>query len=148
EQIGRFLLNAHVEAVGSGAAGTMERPLVLIVNDDPDESRSLAGRLAECGFASIAAADGVEALKVAKESRPEVIVSDVLMPEMDGFRLCQAVRADSDLQSIPLVLTTSGSIQRSDELMAKTIGANAFVLRTGPLDEVAEAVRRSLAAGA
>ena len=122
--------------------------LVLVVNDDSVERRILSERLVAEGFKVAIARDGADGLDQARRLQPAVIVGDILMPRLDGFKMCATIREDIDLQNIPVVLTTSGSIQKNDELMAQGIGANAFVLRTADMREVVEAVRAGIRMGA
>ncbi len=143
EQVRIFLQGGPASGSQPGAG-----LLALVVNDDAAERRLLKERLGALGFTVAIAKDGADGLEQARKVKPAVIVSDILMPRLDGFRMCSAIRGDIDLQNIPVVLTTSGSIQKNDELMAHSIGANAFVLRTADMKDVVEAVRSSLAAGA
>ena len=144
EHVKRFLVDGDPGTRAFSGAGA----LALVVNDDPVERRILQEQLKAIGFNTATAADGADGLEQARKLHPAVIVGDILMPKLDGFKMCIAIREDSDLQNIPVVLTTSGSIQKNDELMAQSIGANAFVLRTPDMKEVLEAVRTSLIEGA
>ena len=121
---------------------------ILVADDNPLERKLLRIRLIQMGFQVVTAQDGVEALEKARECSPAVIVTDVLMPRLDGFRLCQTVRRDVELASIPLVLTTSASIEAADRLLAHSLGANAFVERTPDCQHILDAIQKSLAEGA
>jgi len=144
EHVLRFLKDTDASTRPFTGAGL----LALVVNDDAVERRILQEQLKAQGFNIAVAADGVDGLNQARSLKPAVIVGDILMPKLDGFKMCIAIREENDLQNIPVVLTTSGSIQKNDELMAQSIGANAFVLRTPDMREVMEAVRTSLIEGA
>ena len=74
-----------------------------------------------------AVADGVEALDLAHRSRPDLIVSDILMPNMDGFTLCRALKRDPVLRQVPLVFYTATFVDEQDELLALAMGASRFV---------------------
>lgn len=121
---------------------------VLIADDNPLERKLLRIRLIQMGFQVVAAQDGVEALEKARQCPPEAIVTDVLMPRMDGFRLCQAVRREPKLAAVPVVLTTSACVEESDRLLAHSLGANAFVMRTPECQHIIDAIQKSLAEGA
>jgi len=105
---------------------------VLIADDDPLQLKLAALCFTRCGFEVQTARDGAEALTKAKSSswRPDAIVCDVLMPEIDGFVVCSALRADSDMAGIPIVLVTSNYLAEEDERLAFRAGAAAFVRRT------------------
>src|SRR6185503_6703080 len=86
------------------------------------------------------------ALEAARLRPPDVILSDVLMPRMDGFRLCLAVRKDARLSRIPVVLQSSKFTDAADEALAFKVGANTFVARAPDSAEAMEAVLNSLTA--
>jgi len=79
---------------------------VLVVEDSPTQAEELRLLLEESGYAVAVAADGLEGLARARDERPDVIISDVLMPEMDGYEFCAALKADSTLREIPVLLVT------------------------------------------
>lgn len=121
---------------------------LLLVEDDPLQLQLASFRLTRLGFAIETAHHGNEALERARRTPPDVIVSDVLMPELDGFGLAVALRRDAALRSIPLVLLTSSYVEASDRELARRVGADDFVLRTPDLEELARALRKVIARGA
>src|SRR6266702_471088 len=80
------------------------RALVLLVDDSPTQGQRAAQALEAAGFRVRRATNGREAMDEARRWHPDVIVSDVLMPIMDGFALCREVRRDEALKMVPLVL--------------------------------------------
>ncbi|MCB7129040.1 MAG: response regulator [Candidatus Brocadiales bacterium] len=117
---------------------------ILIVDDDKD-ARALQERvLAAQGYTVESAAKGKEALEMARRSRPDLIISDILMPEMDGFALCQAVKDDEKLRTIPFVFLTASYITREDEKLAVALGAERFLVKTGDIVELLETVEEIL----
>ena len=126
----------------------MDSRTILIADDDPLERKLLRIRLTQMGFRVVTAQDGVEALEKARQDAPDLIVADILMPRLDGFRLCQAVRQSPELASVPVVLNTSASVEEADRLLARALGANAFVLRTPECREITDAIQQSLSDGA
>jgi PAS domain S-box-containing protein len=103
---------------------------VLVVENDPVQRRLVRLRLEHAGFVVETAADGEQALKAARGSRPDAILADVLMPRLDGFRLCRAVRQDPDLRAIPLVLQSHQYLDEANRALALRLGANAYLPRT------------------
>jgi twitching motility two-component system response regulator PilG len=87
----------------------------------------------------VEAKDGLEGLAKARETRPDLIVSDVRMPGMDGFELCAAVRADPDLFQTPIVLLTSLNDDTSRK-KGKLVGASAFLTKPVSVDELRRTV--------
>lgn len=81
---------------------------VLIVDDDPVTRKRLSARLESEGFRTLLAANGQQALGVLEDQIPTLILIDLTMPVMDGWKLVQALRCYEDLASIPVVLMTEG----------------------------------------
>ncbi|HXI57048.1 MAG TPA: response regulator [Polyangia bacterium] len=84
---------------------------VLIVDDDPVARRRLCTRLESEGFRTLVAANGREALSVLEDQLPSLIMIDLAMPVMDGWKLMQALRCYEELASIPIVLMSEGEGQ-------------------------------------
>jgi twitching motility two-component system response regulator PilG len=84
--------------------------------------------------------DGVAALKTAREWVPDLVISDVRMPGMDGFELCASLRADPALHQVPVVLLTSFGDEVSKR-KGMLVGATAFLTKGGSLDELRTTVR-------
>ena len=76
---------------------------LLIVEDDEDSRVYLSRALSASGYQVVATANGIEALEALHESKPDLIISDIMMPKMDGFELCRRLKADTELCEIPLV---------------------------------------------
>ncbi|HEY2900550.1 MAG TPA: response regulator [Polyangia bacterium] len=81
---------------------------VLIVDDDPITRKRLSARLESEGFRTLLAANGREALSVLEDQTPTLILIDLQMPVMDGWKLVQAIRCYDELAAIPVVLMTEG----------------------------------------
>jgi len=113
---------------------------VLVVDDDPLQLKLTQLWLANSGFEVLTAADGAEALQVAREQRPAAILSDVLMPAMDGFELSLAIRAEPELAGTPIVLASSAYDEEDDRLLAQRVGANALLSRGKGLEEITSAL--------
>ena len=120
---------------------------ILVAEDDPRLRKLLVLHLRAAGYEVTTAADGLEALEKARQAPPDAIVSDVLMPRLDGFKLCQAVRQDERMASVPVVLTSSASIEQADLVLAQSAGASAYVLRTPECGEVLGALEDSMGDG-
>lgn len=114
---------------------------LLLVDDDAIQRKLAAFRLSRLGFRVTTAGDGEEALALARSERPDVIVSDVLMPGIDGFELCSRARIDVDLKTTPILLMTNSYLEGSDRDLAERVGADAYVLRTPELVELTAALR-------
>ena len=82
-------------------------PRVLVVDDFPQVRQAFGRFLTLAGMEASFAADGVEGLMTARASRPDLVLCDIEMPRMDGFGLLQAIKADSRLSAMPIILMTS-----------------------------------------
>ena len=78
---------------GGESSNGHEDNSVLIVNDEPDQLQLMRGLLNKAGFAVLTAEDGVAGLALAKAERPDLVISDVSMPEMNGLEFCRRLRA-------------------------------------------------------
>ncbi len=125
---------------------TRERPLVLVADDEPDILSLVSLRLREAAYDIASASDGRRALQVAREQRPDAAVIDVWMPEMDGYELTRAIRADADLRTMPIVLL-SASVRESEIHRGKEAGANDYLRKPFVPAELQEAVAAALSAG-
>ncbi len=85
------------------------------------------------------ATNGSEALRVARCERPDFIISDVRMPLMDGFQLCEALRADKDLRDIPVVLLTAMKDPQA-EARSRSVGATAFLYKPRCMEKLREEI--------
>jgi CheY-like chemotaxis protein len=123
------------------------RPLVLLVDDSPTQARRAAQALEAAGFRVQLANNGREALEKARQWRPNVIVSDILMPVMDGFALCRELRRDAVVGDTPLVLHTLTYVDTKDEEFALALGATRFVLKPADPADLVDEVREALSTG-
>ncbi|HUF81639.1 MAG TPA: GAF domain-containing protein, partial [Burkholderiales bacterium] len=99
---------------------------ILIVEDSATQREQLQHLLEERGYAVASAANGREALESARRRRPTLIITDIVMPELDGYGLCRALRRDESLKEIPVVLLTSLSDAR-DVIFGLECGADNFI---------------------
>ncbi|MEP7119575.1 MAG: response regulator [Byssovorax sp.] len=117
---------------------------ILVVDDDPVQLKLARIRLAQMGFEVAIATNGAEALEVLRRGGIEAVLSDVMMPHVDGFRLCAEIRRDAALAQIPVILVSSNYVEEADRRVARTMGARAFVVRTPDLASAIEALNEAL----
>ncbi len=113
-------------------------PRILIVDDVPANVHILQSRLAAHGYDIVTATDGEAALAAVKETQPDLILLDVMMPKMDGFEVCRRLRADPSLPFIPIIMVTAkadpkdvvaGLEAGGDEYLTKPVDQPALVAR-------------------
>jgi len=105
---------------------------ILIVDDKSENLYLLELMLKGGGFTTVAARNGAEALVSARQALPDLIISDILMPIMDGFTLCRELKKDRKLKNIPFIFYTATYTDPKDEEFALSLGADRFLLK--PLD--------------
>src|SRR5213593_5114047 len=113
-------------------------PHILVVDDNPVNVDILRTRLAVHGYEILTAADGEEALVVARAKQPDLILLDVLMPKMDGIEVCRELRADSSLPFMPIILVTAKTDSK-DVVAGLEAGGDEYL--TKPVDQAALVAR-------
>jgi signal transduction histidine kinase len=109
-----------------------EKIRILVVEDSPTQAENLRYILRQKDYEVYVARNGQEALKIIGGVRPAIVISDIIMPEMDGFQLCREIRADNKPGTIPIILLTALS-DPEDVLRGLECGADHFI--TKPFDE-------------
>ena len=113
------------------------RKKILVVDDDPEVVELLSFNLQKAGFAIGRAANGVEALKKIGSISPDLIVLDLMMPDMTGFDVVQQLRADPQTQDIPILVFTAKDVTEEDRQHLKD-HVRAIVSKTGKDDLLRE----------
>ena len=114
--------------------------LLILADDDAMQRKLGVIALTQAGFEVLVAEDGEEAIQLAMLRTPDVVVSDVLMPRLDGFGVCKAMRADPALARVPIVLMSAHYLEAEDRKLAARFGANRYVSRTSGFGTVVGAV--------
>ena len=120
---------------------------LLIVEDVPANQRLLRIQLEAAGHAVTVAGNGVQALEALANEQIDGIVSDIVMPEMDGFRLCLEVRRDERLKRLPFVVYTATYESPGDRELARQVGVDAYVRKPAPVEQIIDAVADALRKG-
>ena len=123
--------------------GDGDKELVMVIDDLADMRKIIATSLQERGYRVICAPNGRRGLDMAVVTKPDLIVTDWMMPQMTGPDLIKALKNDSDLSSIPVVLLTAKSDEES-KLAGTEIGADAFLGKPFNQQELLSTVRNLL----
>ena len=99
---------------------------VLVVDDSPVELANLRALLNDHGYTTLTASSGREAIEKALSEAPNLILLDIIMPDMDGYEACRKLRADPKTKPIPVVFVSSKN-QKADQLWATMQGAKALI---------------------
>ena len=114
---------------------------ILIVDDNADDRVLLERALTNEGYSVSSATNGVLALESALDSSPDLIISDIMMPEMDGFELCRRVKTDDRLRQVAFIFYTATYVEEKDEQLALSLGASRFLIKPLELPEFLGAVK-------
>ncbi|NVI86544.1 response regulator transcription factor [Actinomadura sp. BRA 177] len=128
------------QASGSGKTATAEATL-LVVEDEPNILELLAGSLRFTGFDVVTATNGADAVQSARRHRPDLIVLDVMLPDIDGFDVARRLRSGGDHTPV-LFLTARDAVQ--DRITGLTIGGDDYVTKPFSLEEVIARIRAVL----
>ncbi|MCI0655010.1 MAG: response regulator, partial [Methylococcaceae bacterium] len=118
---------------------------VLIAEDDENSRVLLQNALSSAGYKVLCAANGQEALILANAGSPDMIVSDILMPVMDGYALCRAVKRDDTLKHIPFIFYSATYTDHKDQILALSLGADRFLLKPVEITELLSAIEEVFA---
>jgi two-component system KDP operon response regulator KdpE len=118
----------------------MEQRTVLIVDDDPGLRELIRINLEHEGYRVLQAVNGVECLEVVREQRPEIVLLDVMMPEMDGLEACARIR---DFSQVPILMLTA-KVQSRDIITGLDKGADDYLVKPFNIDELTARIRALL----
>src|SRR2546427_7413189 len=130
-------------AVGP-AAQAQARARVLAVDDQADSLRLLQARLKAGGMECVACADGPAALRFLAEQLVDVIILDVMMPQMDGYEVCRRIKADPRTKDIPVIFLTA-KMDSADKVQGLDIGGHDFLSKPIQQQELVARTRAALA---
>ena len=119
---------------------------ILIVDDVPSNLKLLRAVLEGEGIKVVEAADGVQALAVLEHESVDAIISDILMPRMDGYRLCQEVRKSERWRELPFIFHTATYISPSDEKLCYDLGGDKYLRKPAPAEALLSALREATSA--
>ncbi|MFQ3617068.1 MAG: response regulator [Cyanobacteriota bacterium] len=117
---------------------------ILVVEDTPSEMKLISYYLQESGYSVINAVSAKEALERILEKKPDIIITDVVMPEMSGFELCRNLKKHPETEKVPVIICTSKN-QEIDRLWAMRQGANAYLTKPFTREELLKVVQSTMA---
>jgi DNA-binding response OmpR family regulator len=105
-----------------------EKKRLLIVEDEADLVEMVKMRLEASGFEVSAAYDGQEGLDKAKKEKPDLIILDLMLPKIDGYKVCRMLKFDEKYRNIPIIMFTARA-QESDRKLGEGVGADAYIVK-------------------
>ena len=118
---------------------------ILVVDDEKDIVETLSFMMRARGYEVIEAYDGEEGLKLAKEQSPDLMILDVMMPKINGYKIARLLKYDSKYKHIPIIMVTARG-QDSDKLIGEETGADEYITKPFEFEEVLDCVNKYLEA--
>ncbi|MFC1807454.1 response regulator transcription factor [Candidatus Omnitrophota bacterium] len=106
----------------------MEKKRILLVEDEKDMAYAVSLQLEANDFDVIVAVDGHEGLDKAKKLKPDIIILDLMLPKMDGYKVCRLLKFDAKFKHIPIIMFTSRA-QEADQKLGREVGADAYITK-------------------
>ena len=104
----------------------MDKKRILIVDDEEDILKVLRFRLEANNYEVLSASDGQEGLNKARSEKPDLIILDLMLPKIDGYKVCRMLKFDENYKAIPIILFTARA-QASDKELGMEMGADAYI---------------------
>ena len=125
----------------------MAKQKILIVDDEPDVVELVQFNLKTAGFLVVTAEDGREALQTAQSARPDLIILDVMLPELDGLEVCKILRRDPATAAVPIIMLTARA-EEVDRVLGLELGADDYLTKPFSPRELVLRVKGLLRRGA
>ncbi|MBU2103083.1 MAG: response regulator [Candidatus Omnitrophota bacterium] len=106
----------------------MDKKRILLVDDEKDLSDTVRFRLQHAGYDVLCAYDGLEAIECARKEKPDLIILDLMLPKLDGYKVCRMLKFDEQYKKIPIILF-SAKAQESDKQLGKEVGADSYITK-------------------
>ena len=116
---------------------------ILLVDDEPDIVTSVKARLEAGGYQVIVAVDGQQALESVRKEIPDLIILDLMLPKIDGYKVCRLLKFDDKYKHIPIFMFTARA-QESDRKLGEEVGADAYILKPFELKGLIEKIKETL----
>ena len=121
----------------------MQKQKILIVDDEEHIRELLKFNLNNSGYDTILASNGVEALKYAKDEKPDLVLLDIMIPEMDGIEVCKNIRAEKTLVNTSIIMLTAKS-EELDKILGLELGADDYITKPFSIRELLARVKAVL----
>ena len=124
----------------SAAAPRRSAGRVLVVEDERDVAELLRYNLSKDGYDVVVAATGSDAVKQAQESHPDVVLLDIMVPQLNGWEICRRLKQDAETRAIPVIMVT-GRVEEGDKVLGFEVGADDYVTKPFSFRELLARIR-------
>ena len=118
----------------------MSTKKILLVDDEVDLVETVRFPLEMQGFTVLVSQDGEDALKKAREEKPDLILLDLMLPKLDGYKVCRLLKFDERYKHIPILMLTART-QEKDKTLGKETGADEYITKPFEMNELMEKVQ-------
>lgn len=141
-------VNLGVESMAGSRRGVADRPgpgtsratKVLVVEDEADVAEMIRYNLGKEGYDVRLSGNGLDALRQAKDARPDVILLDIMVPQLNGWEICRRLKQDRETRAIPVIMVT-GRVEEGDKVLGFEMGADDYVTKPFSPRELVARVR-------
>lgn len=121
-----------------------QKKKILIVDDEAFIAETVKFALEHAGYECLVAADGIEAVKMTREHNPDLILLDIMLPKLNGFKVCRLLKFDEKFKHIAIIMMTART-QEKDRALGMETGADDYMTKPFEMETMLELVRRHLA---
>ena len=121
----------------------MSQAKILIVDDEPDLVETIRFALELEGYNVLVAVNGEEGLNTARQEKPDLILLDLMLPKLDGYKVCRLLKFDERYKHIPILMLTAKT-QDKDRILGKETGANEYLTKPFDMDELMAKIKSYL----
>lgn len=116
---------------------------ILIIEDEKDLVEALKMRLGTNGYEVLVSTDGVDGLNRARAEKPDLVILDIRLPKMDGYKVCRILKYDENFKMIPIIMLTA-RVQQADIQQGKEAGADIYMTKPYKSEELLENIKKLL----
>ena len=124
-------------------AGSLIKKRILVVDDEPDFLMAIKVMLEANNFTVLTAVDGQDGLNLARSQKPDLIVLDLMLPKMDGYKVSRFLKFDEKYQNIPIIMLTARG-QDEDRQLGKEMGADFYIVKSERPEVLLEKIKELL----
>lgn len=121
----------------------MQKNRILIVDDEPDIVAALQVRLEQENYECLTAYDGNGGLELARAQKPDLIILDIMLPNLDGYKVCRLLKFQKELQRIPIIMLTARD-KVEDRLLGEQTGADYYMTKPFSMDKLVATIKHFL----